>query len=356
MTKTQRWLTPCIPVCLLLLASSGCKEAPVEETPTVVRPIKMHTVAGAAGIERSFPGRVAAASQVDLSFRVRGPLIEFSVLEGQEIGRGDVLARIDPRDYRIRVESAQAGFDQARADFDRTAALYERDAVSRAQLDQTRAARDTAKATLDDAEADLGDTRLRAPFSGLIAETFVENFQDVRSGQRIVSLVAVDQVEIRVDLPESIVARIRLGRREGVRIRARFEAAPGREFDLQVVEMAAQADPRTQTYRGTLRMEQPEGVNILPGMTANVFGEDNTDVGTSIVIPAIAVVASGEGTAHVWLVDSSAMTVSRRTVTTGSLAGKDGIEIHGGLEPGDTIAISAVSRLQDGMQVKSLER
>lgn len=356
MTKKQRWLTRCIPVCLVLVATAGCKEAPVEEAPVVVRPVKMHTVAGTTGVERSFPGRVAAFNQVDLSFRVGGPLIEFSALEGHEIKRGEVLARIDPRDYKIRIDSAQARFDKARADFDRTAKLYERDAVSKAQLDQTRAARDTAKANLDDAEAELGDTRLRAPFSGLVGETFVENFQDVRPGDKILSLIAIDQIDILVDLPESIVARVRLGEREGVQIRARFEAAPGREFDLQVVELAAQADPRTQTYRGTFRMKQPDGINILPGMTASVFGEDNTVEGTLIVVPAIAVVAGGEGTAHVWLVDPSAMTVSKRTVTTGNLAGKDGIKILAGLEPGETIVISAVSRLQDGMQVKSLDR
>jgi RND family efflux transporter MFP subunit len=341
-----------------LLVGVGCSEKTVEQAAPVVRPVKTLTIAeGGATLQRSYPGRVAAASQVDLSFRVGGPLIELPAMEGQRIRRDQVLARIDPRDYEIRLDAARAQHELAQADFDRIASLYERDAVSKAQLDQARAARDLAKSEVDNAEADLGDTRLRAPFGGLIGATFVENFQDVQPRESILSLIAVDQVDVVVDLPESIVAQIREGEQPDVRLYATFESAPGRTFDLKVSELATQADARTQTYRVTLRMKQPEGVTILPGMTANVSGEvtDDGREDRPVVVPAVAVVTGAEG-AHVWVVDTSAMTVHQRAVTVGGLEGSDAIEILSGLEPGDTIAVSAVSRLQEGMQVTSWTR
>ena len=123
-------------------------------------------------------------------------------------------------------------------------------------------------------------------------------------------------------------------------------------------ELATQADSRTQTYRARFRMEQPEGVNILPGMTANVFGRvDGSAVsGAAPIVPAAAVVSGPDGGSHVWVVDTSAMTVHRRAVATGSLAGADGIEIVDGLVPGETIAVSALTRLREGMQVTRWER
>jgi multidrug efflux system membrane fusion protein len=357
MTWRRRLTTICLPLLLLLALVAGCKEEQVEQAAPVVRPVKMLTIEGQAGAELSYPGRVAAANQVDLSFRVSGPLISLPIHEGQAVARGSLLASIDPRDYEIGLDSATARYEKVQADFDRMVALYERDAVSKAQLDQTRAARDMAVAAREDAEAALKDTRLRAPFGGLVGETFVENYQDVRASEKILSLIAVDEIKIEVDLPESIVAQLREGEMEKVRITALFESAPGREFELQMNELAAQADSRTQTYRATLRMRQPEGVNILPGMTATVFGrvEEGFLADLALTIPSAAVVPGPDGDAQVWVVDTDTMTVHRRAVTTGSLAGSDRIAITDGLKPGETIATSAVTRLREGMQVARWE-
>ena len=340
---------------LLLLASCGGKEEAPEEAP-VARPVKVMTVGGSVGGEFTFPGRVAAGQQVDLSFRVGGPLVEFPVQEGQAIQKGQIVAKVDPRDFRIRVESAQARFDRAEADIERLSALYEKDAASKAQLDQSRATRDVAKATLDDAEADLADTQLRAPFSANVGEIFVENFQEVQPKQPILSLVGLDTVEIQVDLPESVMARVRVQERSDGEVFARFGVAPDRKFPLELTEIATQADPRTQTYRATLVMPQPEGINILPGMTAEVVGskQDNRDTQSSIVVPSVAVAGGDSGSAFVWVVDDETMTVHRREVTTGDLVGADQIRITDGIESGETIAVSAVSRLGEGMAIRKM--
>ena len=348
-----------VAVSSILLPLAGCggsEESP--EPAAVARPVKVMTVGGpAGGGEFTFPGRVAAGEQVDLAFRVGGPLIEFPVQEGEKVSKGQVMARIDPRDFRIRVDSTQAQFDKAEADIERLSALYEKDAASKAQLDQARATRDVARAALDDARADLGDTRLRAPFSANVGEKFIKNFQDVQAKQPILSLVGIDTVKIQVDLPESIVARLRArGERKG-EIFARFEAAPGREFPLEMTELASQADPRTQTFQATLVMPQPDGINILPGMTAEVAGRkrDTDEAEGSVVVPAVAVGASDSGSAYVWVVDQDAMTVHRRDVTTGDLVGTDRIQVVDGIASGEMIAVSAVSRLREGMPIRKLD-
>ncbi len=336
----------------------GCAEAEVPTGPDPVRPVKLMTAGGgnSAEIARSFPGRVEAANQVDLSFRVGGPLVELPVKEGQTVAKGELLARIDPRDFEIRLRSARAQAERADADLTRFSALYEKDAVSGAQLDQAQAARDVAGAALEDAEADLADSQLKAPFGGSIGKVMVENFQDVRSKEPILSLVDFGQVEIVVDVPEGLIAR-RDDEAPPGELVARFEAAPDREFPLTVGEVSAQADPRTQTYRATLVMDQPRGLNVLPGMTATVvYKPTGTEQqAAEVLVPASAVFADESGAAHVWVVDTAAMTVSRRAVVTGGLAGSDQVEIREGLAAGETIAASATSRLRDGMQIRPLE-
>ena len=162
----------------------GCAEEPPTEMEPVARPVKLLDVSAGAVAERNFPGTVQATNQVDLSFRVGGPLVELPATEGAFVRRGQLLARIDPRDFEIRVRAAKADFDRVEADFSRFTSLYEREAVSLAQLDQSRAARDVASAGLEDAQAALEDTRLLAPFASRVGETFVENFSRYQSSAR----------------------------------------------------------------------------------------------------------------------------------------------------------------------------
>jgi RND family efflux transporter MFP subunit len=334
----------------ILLA--GCaREEPPEPAP-VVKPVKTMIIGTAELSGRSFPGRVEATSQVDLAFRVGGPLIEFPVREGQSVRKDQLVARIDPRDFQIRLNAAKADFERAEADFRRFSALYEKEAISQAQLDQSRATRDVAAAAVDDAEAELSDTYLRAPFAGRIGETFVENFEDVQAKQAILSLIDTSYVDIVVDVPEALLATV--FDLQAAKVVARFDTAPGREFDLRLKEVATQADPRTQTYRATLTMRQPEGLNILPGMTANVKRNLIQGREDEFVVPAIAVVADESGKSHVWIVDQQTMTVGRRPVSLGDLVGTDSIEISDGVGSGEMIAITGVSMLREGMKIRDL--
>jgi RND family efflux transporter MFP subunit len=340
----------------MLLVGCG-RESSAPPPPPAVRPVKIHVVGslqaeGAPASVRSFPGSVQATDRVELSFRVGGPLVELPVREGDEVEQGRLLARIDPRDFRLAVASAQARFDKAESDFRRAALLYEKDAISEAELDQYQAARDIAAAGLEDARAALSDTRLRAPFGATIGAIFVDNFQEVSAKQPVISLVDVTRLDVVVDLPETLVARGDRSR-DLPELHATFEAAPDRRFPLELKEVAAQADPRTQTYRVTLTMPQPEGLLVLPGMTATVHARQTGGRATRLVVPAISVTSAGSGESHVWVLGDDG-TLRRRPVRVGSLAGTDRIEILGGLERGERIAVSAVSHLDEGMAVRPM--
>ncbi|UCD35842.1 MAG: efflux RND transporter periplasmic adaptor subunit [Nitrospiraceae bacterium] len=348
----------------ILLLVSSCKKKEEVVVREVVRPVKLMTIerAGREGIRRAYPGKVRASQRVDLAFKVSGPLIELPVQEAQMVKKGEVLARILPRDFETAVAKARAQALEAEQQYSRYRDLYIKKQVSKADFDKYKSQYDIAQAQLKEAQDALDDTFLRAPFSGVIARRYMENFADVQAKEPVVSLQDISRVEVLVDLPEQVMANVRENKPGTKMAYAEFAVAPARQFPLSLKEYKTEADPDTQTYQVTLEMEQPEGINVLPGMTANVIGkristedDDPMEGEQGVVIPASAVFSDEAGSSHVWIVDPGAMTVSRRTVATGELAGTDSIEIIDGLQTGETIAVTAVTQLREGMKVRSFD-
>ena len=346
----------------LLGAALGCGGEQVVEKPDPVRPLKTLVVGGLLTGERVFPGTVQAAQRAELSFRVGGQLIARPASNGDVVAKGTLLARIDPRDYQIAVDEAQATFDKADADLRRYRRLYENNAVPLADLELRRSERDVARAKLDNAQLNLDYTYLRAPFNGEIGETYVENREDVRAKEPVMSLHDVTAIEVDVNVPEAY--RAQFDRSEDsaaqVEIVARFEFAPDREFPLELKEFASSADRLTQTFKATFIMGQPEGVNVQPGMTSQVHFRAKVDASVSsadgYIVPARAVFVGDAGENLVWIVDEGSMTVSSRQVEVGEVTGTGSIWVTEGLNAGDRIAVVAVNHLRDGMKVRLMDQ
>jgi RND family efflux transporter MFP subunit len=283
------------------------------------------------------------------------------------------------------VRAAEARLANARADFQRHARLVQSSAVSRAEYERAETAyrvaqedhraalqvRDqgtiarqedieaqeaqvrTLEGSLVEANIQLEDATLRAPYDGVIARRFVEERQNIRAKEPVVRFQDVEEVDIAVDVPETVmIADIRAA--EIVQMTAQFSGAPGLEFPVRVKEIAQAADPVTQTFQVRVAMKSPPGINLLPGMTATVslsyrrarILEDR------ILVPISAVFKDAKGEQVAWVVGPE-QTVSRRPVKIGEATGGR-IEIAEGLQPGDRIAVAGVTFLREGMKVRDL--
>ncbi|MBW1816236.1 MAG: efflux RND transporter periplasmic adaptor subunit [Deltaproteobacteria bacterium] len=361
------FLTALAPV---LFISCGKEEekAPIKK---LIRPIKIFTVqSGAEVFKRKLPGKVRAAKRVDLAFQVGGPLIELPIQEGQEVKSGALLARIDPKDYKVNLRNAEgqmakanAALQLARTEYDRVLRIKKKDpgAVSQSMVDRRREGVNKAQAdiaslqaSVDDAKNKLKYTYLKAPFSGVIARRYVDNFQEVRRKQPVVTLDDLSSVEILVDVPENLMAVVRTGDADAV---VEFPSSPGKQYMATLKEFATRADPATLTYQVVLTMPAPDDIRVLPGMTATVSGKGKAQESGAekIIIPAIAVFADESGKSKVWIVDRGTMKVSARPVIAGELTGSASIRILDGLKPGDHVAVTGVAQLREGMQVRDLK-
>ena len=352
------WIGPWVTAIVLttLLVSSCGDKAPPEDKSAVVKPVKTLVLgASSSGTRHSFPGKVKASQQVDLAFEVAGRIIDLPVKKGQAVKKGELLARLDPADFENTLVKRKAQYENTQVNLRRAERLLAGGAVSQAEHDKRKTMFESAEADLKIAEKAVKDTHLKAPFSGLVAKKFVDNYQNVQAKENILSLQDVSHIEIVVNVPEGIMAVAKQGNVK--QTLAAFEAIPGRSFQVKMKEFGTEADRQTQTFPVTLTMPAPEDVNILPGMTATITAELKTEDSAKtgqFAVPASAVFADEKGNPHVWVIDRDSMTPGKRAVKTGSLTG-DNILVLEGLKPGEMIITAGVDFIRENMKVRTLD-
>lgn len=361
-----RWLFALIPILL-----SACGEEPLPES-EAVRPVRAIQVAdGGVLSNRSFPGRAKATQEVDLSFRVSGPLIVLANdIVGQSFKQGELVARIDPRDYEVDLENAQgqlaraeAALERAGNDYDREQRIFAQDpgATSRTAVENKLANRDKAaadvkalKATVAAAKDRLAYASLYAPFDGVVVNQYVQNFEHVTQRQAIVRMLDDSRVEMVINIPENLISNLPYISN----IRVRFDAFDQVEVPATIKEVGKEASKTTRTYPVTIIMDQPEGIEILPGMAGRVSADNRAsgqEGGPGILVPISAIFSPEQSDqSFVWLGDEQSSTVSRREVTIGELS-DSGVPVLTGLQPGDWVVTAGVSYLKEGQQVKLMK-
>jgi len=355
---------------IFLFFLQGCGKEEVAEK-KIIRPVMAMKVTEEVQFrQRQFPGTAKATQEIDLSFRVSGPLITLPVDIGDEVSQGDVVARIDPRDYEVELRSAQGELNEsiavmkrAEADYKRVKTIFETDpgAISQISVDNALQTRDSARARVYALTASvatkkdrLSYTHLKAPFDGIVVNKYVENFQDVRPKQAVVRIVDKSQIEMIISIPESLIALASQARN----IEVVFDPFPDRKIPAEIKEIGAEASRTTRTYPVTLIMEQPDDITILPGMAGKATGEAPEDTSLSQEgrpVPINAIFSPDDiDKTYVWIIDEKSKLVTKQEVTTGRLS-NTGIMVTDGLETGVWIATAGVHDLREGMEVRILE-
>ena len=349
---------------LVLLGLLGCGSGEEAAPPPASRPVKLFVVeGGVANAIRTFPGRVDATQRAELAFRVPGQLQEILVKEGDMAEAGQVLARLDPADYELVLEDLQATYDNTERNFERGKELVVDGNISRMDYDTMESRYRSASAALSLAQKELEYTVLTSPFRGRVAERRVENFEDVLAKQTVFSLQNISQLDIIIDLPESVVRMVSkdisgedsMSSDETVsstRAFAQFEGREGEKFSLRPKEIATKANSQTQTFRATFTMDAPTAFTVLPGMTATVILDLSRLISTDRVkrVPVRAVQAGSGLQPRVWVLDPQTMTVVAREVTIGRMS-HGMIEISSGLQGGEEIVAVGAPYLAEGMHV-----
>lgn len=342
---------------------AGCDDAPPPPDPGP-RPVKLLEIGEAgAGATREYPGRVKAGKYSEMGFEVPGRVTDFVFTEGTDVDKGAVLAKLDPRDYQARYDSSMAKLAHARSERDRYKEMYDKEVKPYSEYEMRLRSFEVAEADLAEARKALDDTILRAPFDGVMARKLVDQFENVLAKQAVLVMQNDDMLELKVSVPERDLTGGASSRKESVEEltellspRVVVSSLPGREFPASMKEIANVADPTTRTFEATFLFEKPADANVLGGMTAKlIVSLIDAEAANGIWIPSTVVVSNDGAEPAVWVVDPETLVVSSRRVKLGDLRG-DSVLVTEGLRNAETIAVSGVHSLRDGMTVRRFDR
>jgi RND family efflux transporter MFP subunit len=342
---------------LLILAGCQAQTAPA---PTSERPVQVQRVAFTANAAaREFVGVVRARYETDLGFRVAGKITERLVNVGDRVRVGDVVARLDPQDLKLQVESAEAelaaatsSLAQAAADLERYTTLKGKGFASIADFDRKQAANDEAagrlqraRRTLDLARNQLAYADLKADADGVITATLAEAGQVVAIGQPVARLAHRGEKEALVALPETW-----LGEARNAKATVRLWSDHDRSFAARLRELSPQADPATRTYAARFTILDADD-SVAFGMTATVTLTHGND--TPVVrLPLSAILNRGSG-ASVYAVDHGGALVLR-PVAVASFTEQEAL-VTAGLKDGEQVVTLGVQKLEAGLKVRAVD-
>ena len=343
----------------------GCSEAP--EAEEIIRPVRYEAVLATGGSRvREFSGTAQAGLRSRLSFKVAGTVVRLPAQVGDSVAAGQLLARIDPADYELAVREAVAGLSQATAqerragaDYQRAQELWENNNLSRAELDAAQAADQSARAAvraanqrLQMAQRQLAYTRLTAPVAGAISSVAADVGENVAAGQTVVELTSGSRPEVKVGIPELLIAQVS----QGDLVEVRFDAIPDESHPAVITEVGVAPTGAGATFPVIVQLTR-EDPAVRIGMAATVeFRFESSEQGEAIYVPPVAVGEDRDGR-FVFVVEPEepGFGITRRRAVVMGDPTLDGIQILEGLTDGELVVTAGVRRIRDGQRVKLLD-
>ncbi|WP_285164341.1 efflux RND transporter periplasmic adaptor subunit [Shewanella goraebulensis] len=346
-----------------IVSLSAC-ERTIDIAPTKTL-VKTYTLPHANNeVMREFNGVARAQDLTNLSFRVEGRIERIPATKGKTVNKGDLLAVLEKRDYTIALSDRQARMEVSFKQAQRGKQLVESKLMAQSEYDQMNAQYLVAKAEERQAQLNLQYTELRAPFSGIVSDVFLESFENVQPGVSVLSMQKVERIEVDVQIPDMLIAvsRKHEDRQDESYLSVSFEAFPNTTFKGHLLEVNTEKDPTTSTYIATIAVDLDPKYKVLEGMPAKVTVNLSNMTYTyhrEFLVPIEAVVMQDGSdidtqTSGVWLYNAADNSIQYQPVTLGVIVG-DEIEVTSGLDDGQTIITTGAARLVKGQQVKLLQ-
>lgn len=292
-------------------------------------------------VELTYPAEavIEAVKQATVAAQVQGRVVDVRVDAGQSVKRGELLMRIDAREFAENAAAAQALYIQAKANFERTKNLYAQKFVSSAALDKAEADYKAAEANLGASGATFSHSSVTSPISGIIAQRHTELGELATPGKPLVTVYEPGSLRVVASIPQYRVAEIR----KNGKAKLEFPEA-GLWLDATRVEILPTADARSHTI--TARLYLPARVEgVFPGMA--VRAHFVTGASQKLTVPPQAILRRGEVTG-VYVVDAQKVPHLRQ-VRLGEMLGNGELEVLAGLAAGDTVSLEPVKA---GIQLK----
>lgn len=325
----------------LAILGWGCHREPRVEAVADLPPAQVRTASLVALKQRALEevvGSVRSRTRAVIEAKVSGRIERMHAVPGRTVDAGDLLAELDVREIRAKVEQARAVALQSDRDYERGVGLFKQEAITRAELEGMESRRGVARASVTEAETMLEYARIVAPFRGVITRRLADVGDLAVPGKPLMELEDPQALRFEADVPAALVEWVRPGQELGVRLGTSKASVTG-----TVSEIEPSADPVSRTFR--IRLDLPAGTEARGGW----FGRLALPLDEIVVttVPATAVVVRGQ-MELVWVVLEGRARL--RIIKTGQRMG-EGLEILSGLEAGEVVVVEGQGGLKEGQRV-----
>jgi len=329
------------PLLLLLAACGSDEQKPKQIKPVVV--LNAYSVTLHDRIEAL--GTANASESVDITSRTSGKLESVAFTDGQRVGKGDIIVRLDQGEERAQLAAARAQLAEHNREIKRLESLLAKKAAAARDLDERRTLASVTAASVKEIEARIEDLTIKAPFSGHLGIRRVSPGALVQPGQVITSLDATDPIKLDFTVPATQLK----GLAAGTDIEAHPDARPELTFKGTIKALDSHIDPVTRSILARAEIANPDG-QLIPGMLMHVTILQNER--NAVIVPEEAVTQKEEKH-FLTLIDSEGK-AAIRAVTVGSR--HDGIvEIREGLQIGELVIVRGMGFVRSGEAVTASE-
>ncbi len=284
---------------------------------------------------------IEAFAEADVIAKVEGEVRDVLVEEGDEISKGETMARLDGDRLRLELDESRARLAKLQRDFKRNRELQAKGLLSEGDFEKIQYELEALQAANNLAALELSYTSIRAPLDGVVSQRFIKRGNTARVGDRLFRVTSLDPLVAYMFVPEREYRRIAPGQPVVIQI----DALPGERVVAEVTRVSPVIDADTGTFKITVEIEDKER-RIKPGMFAriNIVLDRHEN---ALQVPRVAIVGDGDDSA-VFVIENGL--AARKTVTTGY--GQDGmVEILSGLADDEPVVTVGQGGLKDGAKV-----
>ena len=302
-------------------------------------------------LSRDYAALSTADDAVTLAFKVAGRVVDAPVAKGMSVKRGTLLAQLDKRDVELQVEATLSAYREAQSRLERAERLLEYNAISAQEVESLRNALTQSLSAYRNALDMVAETRIVAPFDGVVERVYVDTYERVSSGQPIVRIVQPRSTTVGFTAPEYLLSYLAL---PTTRYRVTFDAFKDTPFNA-TIKSYARTSSDALGFPVSLRLVDVDTAryNISPGMTCVatvVIVESDSE---AVSVPLTAIYAPVGGDDYVWVIGSDNI-VEKRRVVLGELAGEHSVIVEHGLKSGERVVSAGVYHLTNGERVRLL--
>ena len=256
-----------------------------------------------------FPGKVKAAQDISLAFRVSGTISKIHVKDGTRVQEGQLLAELDPTDYQVQLDATEAEYQQIKAEAERVMALYKDNGTTPNANDKAVYGLKQITAKYKHHKDQLAYTRLYAPFNGYVQKRLFEAHETIGAGMPVIAMISGGTPEVEINLPAAEYIR----REQFDNYHCTFDIYPGETYPLKLISVTPKANAN-QLY--TMRLQVVPGTRAIPspGMNTMVTILCDTAENAPMSIPGSAILYE-DGKTNVFLYDAAQKKVYKRNVT-----------------------------------------